>query len=60
MFNNEDIKRVQFQRPDLSEDKAGDVLGFLMDTYADEPYAINSDKLFKDTANYMFPEVKNG
>ncbi len=59
MFDSNDIKRVQNQRPDLSDDQASEVLGFLMDTYAIEPYNINSDKLFKETASLMFPEVEN-
>ena len=58
MFNNLDLKRVIKQRPDLNEDQAGEVLGFLLDTYAVEPYDINSDRLFKETAEYVFPEVK--
>ena len=57
MFNITDIRRVQNQRPDLSDDQASEVLGFLMDTYAVEPYNINSDRLFKETASLMFPEV---
>ena len=57
MFNQNDIKRVQTQRPDLDDDMASDVLGFLMDTYNIEPYNMNSDKLFKSTADLMFPEV---
>ena len=59
MFDIKDIRNVQKQRPDLTEDQASDVLGFLMDTYAVEPYNINSDRLFKETASFMFPEVKN-
>jgi len=56
MFCINDIRRVQTQRPDLDDDQAADVLGFLMDTYAVEPYNMDSDKLFKETANFMFPE----
>ena len=58
MFDISDINRVKAQRPDLSDDMASDVLGFLMDTYAVEPYNIDSDTLFKATANLMFPEVQ--
>ena len=57
MFDITDIKRVRKQRPDLDDDQASDVLGFLMDTYAVEPYNMNSDKLFKTTADMMFPEA---
>ena len=57
MFDITDIKRVKKQRPDLNDDQASDVLGFLMDTYAIEPYNMDSDKLFKATANLMFPEA---
>lgn len=60
MFDLNDIRRVQAQRPDLTEDQASDVLSFLLDTYAIEPYNINSDRLFKETSNFMFPEVRNG
>jgi len=59
MFNITDIRRVQAQRRDLDDSQASDVLGFLMDTYAIEPYSMNSDKLFKTTADLMFPEVQN-
>ena len=58
MFDINDIKRVRTQRPDLNDDQASDVLGFLMDTFAIEPYNMNSDNLFKSTADLMFPEVK--
>lgn len=57
MFDVKDIRRVQKQRPDLDDDQAADVLGFLMDTYAIEPYNMDSDKLFKETANLMFPKL---
>ena len=56
MFDSNDIKRVQSQRPDLSDDQAGDILGFLMDTYNIEPYNMDSDELFKATADLMFPK----
>lgn len=56
MFDTNDIKRVQNQRPDLSSDQAADVLGFLMDTYSIEPYNMDSDTLFKTTADLMFPK----
>ena len=57
MFDTNDIKRVQSQRPDLSADQASDVLGFLMDTYNIESYNMDSDELFKETASLMFPLV---
>lgn len=57
MFDIKDVRRVQEQRPDLSDSQASDVLGFLMDTYAIEPYNMDSDKLFKAAADLMFPKV---
>ena len=60
MFDLKDIRRVQEQRKDLSDDQASDVLGFLMDTYAIEPYNMSSDKLFKSASDLIFPEVING
>lgn len=59
-FDLSDIRRVQKQRKDLSDDQAIDVLGFLMDTYAIEPYNMDSDKLFKETADLMFPKLLIG
>ena len=60
MFDSIDIKRVQAQRPDLNSGDACDVLGFLNDVYAVESFDIsNTEKLFKETANYIFPEVKS-
>ncbi len=56
MFDYKDIERVVKQRPDLTDDQAGDVLGFLMDTYAIEPYNMDSNELFKTTADLMFPK----
>lgn len=56
-FDVKDIRRVQTQRSDLDDQQASDVLGFLMDTYAIEPYNMDSDKLFKATVDLMFPEV---
>jgi len=56
MFDSSDLKRVQAQRNDLSEDQAGEVLGFLLDTYNEQPYNVDSDKLFKVAADMMFPE----
>lgn len=55
MFDNRDIKRVQAQRPDLDDNQSSEVLGFLIDTYNIEPYNINSDRLFKETSDFMFP-----
>ncbi len=60
MFNLDDIKAVQAQRPDLDQDQASEVLGFLNDVYAVESYDIsNTEQLFKETAEYIFPEVQN-
>ena len=57
MFDIADIRRVQKQRPDLDGDQASEVLGFLMDTYAVEPYKMDSDELFKTAADLMFPKL---
>ena len=57
MFDLKDVRRVQEQRPDLSDNQANEVLGFLMDAYAIEPYSMDSDKLFKTTADLIFPKV---
>jgi hypothetical protein len=52
-----DIRAVQATRPDLTDSQANEVLGFLLDVYADKPYKIeDNQKLFKDTADYMFPK----
>lgn len=60
MFNITDIRKVQNQRPDLNDDQASEVLGFLNDVYAVESFdIIDTKKLFKDTADYVFPEVQN-
>jgi hypothetical protein len=56
MFDIKDIRNVQRARPDLSDDQAAEVLGFLNDVYAVEPYDIpDTQKLFKETADYIFP-----
>ena len=61
MFSITDIRRIQESRPDLTYDQAAEVLGFLNDVYAVEPYDIkDTDKLFRDTAGYVFPEVNHG
>ena len=51
MFNLEDIQAVQAVRPDLSEDGAAEVLGFLNDVYAVESFEVSDTaQLFKETA----------
>jgi len=53
-----DIRDVQKARPDLTDAQASEVLGFLMDVYAEKPYKIkDNQKLFKDTADYMYPKL---
>ena len=55
-FDIRDIRSVQKSRPGLTDAQAEEVLGFLLDVYADKPYEIkDTQKLFKDTADYMFP-----
>lgn len=61
MFNTNDIKAIQKERPDLSDSQAGDVLGFLNDMYSIEPYSVgDNQRLFKETADYIYPEAQNG
>ncbi len=60
MFNLDDIEAVQAQRPDLNQDQASEVLGFLCDIAASDGGLIwsgTNERLFKETANYIFPEV---
>ncbi len=55
-FDIRDIRSVQKARPGLTDAQAEEILGFLLDVYADKPYKIeDTQKLFKDTADYMFP-----
>ncbi|MCK4792500.1 MAG: hypothetical protein KAV87_52710 [Desulfobacteraceae bacterium] len=55
-FDLADIRAVQKARPGLTDGQAEEVLGFLTDVYAVESYDIeDNQKLFKDTADYMFP-----
>jgi hypothetical protein len=56
MFQLSDIKQVQRVRPDLSDDQASEVLGFLCDMYSIEPFTLSGEKLFKQTADYVYPE----
>ena len=56
MFDISDIRNVQKVRPDLSDEQAGDVIGFLTDVYAEKSYKVNdTQKLFKQTADYIYP-----
>lgn len=58
MFDISDIRRVQKERPDLTDDQASEVLGFLMDVFSmgDSPCK-SSPKLFKETADYIYPKL---
>jgi len=58
MFQLSDIKEVQAVRPDLNDDQASEVLGFLCDMFAIESFS-HSPTLFKETADYVYPEVQN-
>lgn len=56
MFDIADIRNVQKARSGLSDNQAEEVIGFLIDRYDDEPFKVtDNQKLFKDTADYMFP-----
>ena len=57
-FQLSDIKEVQKVRPDLSDTQASEVLGFLCDMYSVEPFTMSGEKLFKTTADYVYPEVQ--
>ena len=58
MFQESDIQAVQEIRPDLNQDQASEVLGFLCDVYDDKPYQGESSKLFKVAAELIYPEEK--
>lgn len=58
MFQQSDIKAVQKTRPDLSDDQASEILGFLCDVYCDTPYEEENKKLFKVAADMIYPEAK--
>ena len=58
MFQLSDIKEVQRVRPDLSDDQASEVLSFLCDMYSVEPFTMSGERLFKTTADYVYPEVQ--
>ena len=58
MFNITDIRRMQKNRPDLTDDQSSEVLGFLNDVYAIESFDIkDTDKLFKEAADYIYPKL---
>ena len=59
MFQESDIQAVQEIRPDLNQDQASEVLGFLCDVYDDKPYQGVNSKLFKVAAELIYPEVQN-
>lgn len=54
-FDISDIREVQAARPDLDMDQASEVLGFLNDMYSIEPFEMSGQKLFKETADMVFP-----
>ena len=60
MFDLKDIKKIQLGRPDLNDDQASEVLGFLNDVYAVQSYDIpDNNKLFMVAADLIYPEVQN-
>lgn len=50
-----DIRAVQKVRPDLTNNQADEVLGFLNDVYDDKPYTVDNNRLFKAATDLMFP-----
>jgi len=58
MFNLADIQEVQQVRPDLNDNQASELLGFLCDVYNDKPYQGENSKLFAAAADLMYPEDK--
>jgi len=56
MFMMSDIREVQKIRPDLDDEKASEILGFLCDVYSDKPYKGENSKLFAAAADLMYPE----
>jgi len=58
MFQQSDIQAVQQIRPDLDDNQASELLGFLCDVYNDKPYQGENSKLFAAAADLMYPEAK--
>jgi len=58
MFQESDIQAVQQVRPNLNDDQASELLGFLCDVYCDKPYQGENSKLFAAAADLMYPEAK--
>lgn len=59
MFQISDIKEVQKVRPDLDDDQASEILGWLCDVYSQESFTSENPKLFEAAANLIYPEVQN-
>jgi len=56
MFCLDDINLIKKNRPDLNDDQCGEILGFLLDMYNIEPFNVkNNERLFKETASYVYP-----
>ena len=52
-----DIRNVQKIRPDLNDNQADEILGFLQDVYDECPYKADDDrKLFEAAASLIYPE----
>ena len=60
MFQLSDIQEVQAVRPDLNDDQASEVLGFLCDVYSQESFTGENPKLFIAAADLIYPEVQHG
>ena len=59
MFNQDDIKLIQKNRPKLDDDQCGEVLSFLMDMNERESIPITDiENTFKQAADIVFGEVK--
>lgn len=60
MFQLSDIKEVQAVRPDLNDEQAGEILGWLCDVYSQESFTGENPKLFSAAADLIYPEVNHG
>ena len=58
MFQESDIQEVQKVRPDLNDNQASEVLGWLCDVYSQESFTGENPKLFSAAADLIFPEAE--
>lgn len=58
MCDSNDIKRMQKLRPDLNSQQAREVVEFMEELYAEQPYNMDTDAAFKSGADLMFNEAQ--